>query len=97
MGDVSRQVAVDSTGVPSQNIVWRLKSQERRIDMLESIIAQKPLSKSSSGDSDFDSLQVLEPEFEEEMMFRGKGFKTQFWGSTCPLSALSGVSESSTL
>jgi hypothetical protein len=41
--------------------------------------------------SHFHDFKADEPRIQEEMMFRGKAFKTQFYGSTCALSALTQV------
>jgi hypothetical protein len=78
--------------VPGTSSVEALRSnaraQERRIEELERKLA-------AAGVKDNPSLyrdsKPDEPEIKEEMMFRGKGFKTQFHGSTSVMSTIAQV------
>ncbi|KAF2644348.1 hypothetical protein P280DRAFT_496673 [Massarina eburnea CBS 473.64] len=82
--------------LPSDALTWKLRVQERRLEMLEKKLAALDGAKSFTFDtpsSRFDNLAPEEPRIREDMMFRGKGFKTQFYGSTSPLSSLSQFSE----
>lgn len=93
-GLATRPVPDDNTSTNSSDtLVWKLRMQERRIDALE-----RKLARSSASDpfpdqpsSKFDDFMPEEPRLREEMMFRGKGFKTQFHGSTSALSSLATV------
>ncbi|KZM21607.1 DNA binding [Ascochyta rabiei] len=71
---------------PSNNLRWKLRVQERRIEMLEKKLAATVVNKNLS---QLTHLPAKEPEIAEEMMFRGKGFKTQFHGSTSVMSMIS--------
>lgn len=75
----------------SDALRWKLRMQERRIEMLEKKLA------TTSGINN-PSHMKLRPSEEstrpEEMMFRGKGFKTQFHGSTSVMSMISQVRQS---
>lgn len=73
----------------SDALRWKMRVQERRIEMLEKKLA------ASTDDKNLSKLREVvfkEPERTEEMMFRGKGFKTQFHGSTSVMSMISQVS-----
>lgn len=69
---------------------WKMRLQERRIETLE-----KKLAATSNGNnaspSQLKDLPIKEPEISEEMMFRGKGFKTQFHGTSSVMSMISQV------
>lgn len=86
-----------STSVPSDALSWTVRAQERKLAALERKLASIEQANATSpatlepyhGD-DFDA-PAPEPAFREEMMFRGKGFKTRFYGSTCPMSLLAQV------
>lgn len=72
----------------SDALRWKMRVQERRIEMLEKKLA------ATAGDRNPSTLQDIatkEPKIAEEMMFRGKGFKTQFHGSTSVMSMISQV------
>jgi hypothetical protein len=56
--------------------------------MLEQKLAAKEGSKNPS---QYEDIVPGEPEIKEEMMFRGKGFKTQFHGVTSVMSMISRV------
>ena len=68
----------------------KIRMQERRIEMLE-----KKLAGTSNGNdaspSQLRDLPTKEPEIAEEMMFRGRGFKTQFHGTSSVMSMISQV------
>ena len=67
-------------------------AQERRLEILESKLAAEGGTVTNElAPSHYNDLRVNEPRVHEEMMFRGKAFKTQFYGSTCALSALTRV------
>ncbi|KAJ4345110.1 hypothetical protein N0V95_005923 [Ascochyta clinopodiicola] len=70
----------------SDNLRWKLRVQERRIEMLEKKLAATTGNKNPS---QLTNLHTKDPEIAEEMMFRGKGFKTQFHGSTSVMSMIS--------
>jgi hypothetical protein len=67
---------------------WKARAQERRIEELERQLAAKD---NSNPPSQFKNFHPSEPENQEEMMFRGKGFKTQFHGSTSVMSTIAQV------
>ncbi|KAK7179746.1 transcriptional regulatory protein, partial [Paraphaeosphaeria sporulosa] len=85
------------SGAGSSDLVsWKLRVQERRLEQLENKLAAQSGTGSQAYDSTpshFHDFKANEPLLHEEMMFRGKAFKTQFYGSTCPLSALTQFSE----
>jgi hypothetical protein len=67
---------------------WKHREQERRIAMLE----QKLATRESTGNpSQYEAVITNEPEIKEEIMFRGKGFKSQFNGATSIMSMISMV------
>lgn len=66
----------------------KVRLQERRIEMLEMKLAA---TSNSNNPSQLKDLPFKEPEIAEEMMFRGKGFKTQFHGMTSVMSMISQV------
>jgi hypothetical protein len=72
----------------SDALQWKVRTQERRIAMLEQKLAAKEGSKNPS---QYEDIVPGEPEIKEEMMFRGKGFKTQFHGVTSVMSMISRV------
>lgn len=83
---------------PSDAVTWKLRVQERRLEMMEKRLAALDSDRSPAfnlSPSRFDDFQPDEPRLREEMMFRGKSFKTQFYGSTSPLSVLTQVCASS--
>ncbi|CAO2648745.1 Nn.00g096940.m01.CDS01 [Neocucurbitaria sp. VM-36] len=65
---------------------WKVRHQERRIEILEQKLAA---NNRQMNPSHYQDRRPEEPEFNEEMMFRGKGFKTQFHGATSVLSLIS--------
>jgi hypothetical protein len=71
----------------SDPLRWKMRMQERRIEMLEKKLA----ASTSSNPSQLKNVPFKEPDIEEEMMFRGKGFKTQFHGTTSVMSMISQV------
>ena len=72
----------------SEALRWKLRMQERRIEMLEK---QLTAASSSSDPLHLKIVPTKESTFAEEMMFRGKGFKTQFHGTTSVMSIISQV------
>jgi hypothetical protein len=88
------QAEHSSTGhVSTEVLTWKLRVQERRIEMMQKKLAtlENAHNPSSENPYRFDDSQPEEPQLREEMMFRGKGFKTQFHGSTSILSLLAQV------
>lgn len=84
-----------SASIPPDTLNWKLRVQERRLDLLERKLTKMDGLKNSSDYppshlDEFDP-QADEPKLKEEMMFRGKGFKTQFYGSTSPFSLITHV------
>jgi hypothetical protein len=85
-----------SGNAPTDAAAWKMRMQERRLDLLERKISALD---SSSKDDSYDppsrlrafDAQANEPPLKEEMMFRGKGFKTQFYGSTSAFSLITSV------
>ena len=76
-------------------VTWKLKMQEQRIEMLEKKISVLEGAKNASHPLT-SSLEHQEPGRDvltrtEAMLFRGKSFKTQFYGPTSPISLLSHV------
>lgn len=72
----------------SDALRWKLRMQERRLEMLEARLAT---TSKSGNPSQLKDIPVKAPENLEEMMFRGKGFKTQFHGTTSVMSIISQV------
>lgn len=66
----------------------KARAQEIRIEELERKLFAK---QGDSHPSHYRDSKVAEPETKEEMMFRGKGFKTQFSGSTSVMSLIAQV------
>lgn len=77
----------------SDALRWKVMTQERRIKILERKLAE---TSNTNNPSQLIDLPNEEPEIAEEMMFRGKGFKTQFHGTTSVMSMISQVSYTST-
>jgi hypothetical protein len=67
---------------------WKLRLQESKIEMLQRKLASATESKSLS---EYRTVNSKELDIPEEMMFRGKGFKTQFHGTTSVMSMISQV------
>lgn len=79
---------------PPDTVTWKLKMQEQRIEMLEKQISILGGAKNASHPPTSSPLEHQEPGRDvstctEAMLFRGKSFKTQFYGPTSPLSLLS--------
>jgi hypothetical protein len=66
----------------------KARAQERRIEELERKLAA---TESKDNPSLYRDSKPDEPAIQEEMMFRGKGFKTQFHGSTSVMSTIAQV------
>jgi hypothetical protein len=62
--------------------------QERRIAMLEKKLINQ---EGTQNPSQYEDVVSDEPEIKEEIMFRGKGFKSQFNGATSIMSMISMV------
>lgn len=72
----------------SGELQWKIKTQERRIEMLEQKLAAKHTRPDTSR---FENHSQEEAKSKEEMMYRGKGFKTQFHGASSVMSLISQV------
>lgn len=72
----------------SDALRWKLRMQERRLEMLEARLAA---TSNSGNPSQLKVYPAKAPEIAEEMMFRGKGFKSQFHGTTSVMSMISQV------
>lgn len=76
-------------------LTWKIRLQERRLEAVERRLTEADSSHSGFRvlpyRPDCSNVEVDEPTIKEEMMFRGKGFKTQFYGSTSPFSVISQV------
>lgn len=72
----------------SDALRWKLRLQERRIEILEKKLVA---TSGTNNPSQLKSVSAEEQTSPEEMMFRGKGFKTQFHGSTSVMSMISQV------
>jgi hypothetical protein len=66
----------------------KARAQERRIEELERKLAA---TEGKDNPSFYRNSPPDEPEIKEEIMFRGKGFKTQFHGSTSVMSTIAQV------
>jgi len=76
-------------GGPSvEALRWKTRAQETRIEELERKLAAR---ENNSNPSHFNNGNPAEPDIKEEKMFRGKGFKTQFHGSTSVMSSIAQV------
>lgn len=75
----------------SDALRWKLRMQERRIEMLEKKLAA---TSDSGSPSRLKIASTEETTSVEEMLFRGKGFKTQFHGTTSVMSMISQVDSS---
>ena len=78
----------------TEGVEWKLRLQERRLDALERKLAEKNDEELSLFNPamhrirfDIDDAPVTG----EQMMFRGKVFKTHFYGSTSPFALISQV------
>ncbi|KAG9196640.1 hypothetical protein G6011_01761 [Alternaria panax] len=65
---------------------WKLRMQERRIAKLEHQLATRDRT---GNPSQYEPVVAEEPKIKEELMFRGKGFKSQFNGATSIMSMIS--------
>lgn len=72
----------------SDALQWKIQVQERRIAMLEQRLASQVNTRKASQYAD---MVADEPEIKEEVMFRRKGFKSQFQGPTSVMSTISTV------
>lgn len=66
----------------------KARAQERRIEELERKLAAR---QGDNAPSHYKDPKIAEPDTKEEIMFRGKGFKTQFSGSTSVMSLIAQV------
>ena len=67
----------------------RLEAMERRLERINN--ANNPSYETPPSHLESFDVREQEPVLKEDMMFRGKGFKTQFYGSTSVLSVLTQV------
>lgn len=90
---------VSANSAPTESMEWKLRVQERRLDELERRLAEK----NEEGFSTSLNPAMHRIRFEaddgpvsaEQMMFRGKGFKTHFYGSTSPFALITQVCRAS--
>lgn len=83
-----------STTNPPDTVTWKLRMQEKRIEILEKKLSALEGTKHTSRPNPASSLDHEESGRDvtaqpEAMLFRGKSFKTQFYGSTGSCSLLS--------
>jgi hypothetical protein len=92
MFNVHHSGASDDHANPNSSdaLHWKMRMQERRIEMLEKKLAATSNCNNHSP-SQLRDLHHKENEIAEEMMFRGKGFKTQFHGTSSVMSVISQV------
>jgi hypothetical protein len=83
-----RHTGVHQSDNNSDALRWKVKTQERRIELLERQLAAK---KSTKNPSQYEDVSPKEPHIKEEIMFRGKGFKTLFYGGTNVMSIVAQV------
>lgn len=69
----------------AMSLEWKMRSQERRIESLEHKLAAQDPNNEHLRQEHFSS-EV--PSIPEEMVFRGKGFKTSFHGATSIMSSI---------
>lgn len=83
--------AIDPACAPTsaESLQWKIRIQERRIEMLEQKLAAKDSSRVLS---QYEDVSPEEPELKEDLMYRGKGFKSQFHGATSIMSMIARVS-----
>ncbi|KAF2033867.1 hypothetical protein EK21DRAFT_57810 [Setomelanomma holmii] len=74
-----------SAPTPLEALQWKARAQARRIEELERKLAAND---NDNNPSRFRSLNPEDPGQKEEMMLRGKGFKTQFHGPTSVMSTI---------
>ncbi|KAL6709655.1 hypothetical protein ACN47E_001083 [Coniothyrium glycines] len=90
-GDTASSISLNNTpdhlheAAASRTLQHKLRLLERRFELLESSLAAQ---KRQLNLSQYHNVTVDEPDIEEEMMFRGKGFKTQFHGVTSIMSII---------
>ncbi|KAH7121292.1 fungal-specific transcription factor domain-containing protein [Dendryphion nanum] len=82
-----------ANSAPSESVEWKLRVQERRLDALEKRLREKQDDELST--SLYPAMHRIRPDAvdhdlvsTEQMMFRGKGFKTHFYGSTSPFALI---------
>ena len=85
-GTENQEYAVGDTSLEA--LRWKARAQDRRIEELERKLVVKD---DSSKPSHFLDVTPAETVHKEEIMFRGKGFKTQFHGSTSVMSTIAQV------
>ena len=78
----------DQAHASPDDLRWKVRVQERRIQLLEQKLAAKDKVRVTS---DYDPRIPEGPDLKEEMMFRGKGFKTQFHGATSVMTQIAQV------
>jgi hypothetical protein len=86
-----RHAGVHAPDSTSDALRWKVRTQERRIELLERQLAVK---NSSKNPSQYEDVNPEEPQIEENIMFRGKSFKTQFHGGTSVMCIVAQVEQS---
>ena len=85
-----------SSNISTDSLTWRFRMQERRLEAMERRLerinnANNPSYETPPSHLESFDVREQEPVLKEDMVFRGKGFKTQFYGSTSVLSVLTQV------
>ncbi|OCK80873.1 hypothetical protein K432DRAFT_442833 [Lepidopterella palustris CBS 459.81] len=85
---------------PADSITWKFRMQERRIEKLEKKLSELDGNRDGSYPTplsaaldDIAGTKISESSQSEVKIFRGKGFKTQFYGSTSSLGLFSQLRE----
>ncbi|KAF2134067.1 hypothetical protein P153DRAFT_353273 [Dothidotthia symphoricarpi CBS 119687] len=80
-----RTAEIHEDNASSDTLRWKLRVQERRIEMLE----RELITKESRTQSQYNVHLPEEPEIKSESMIRGKGLRTQFHGPTSVMTMIS--------
>ncbi|KAH6075346.1 hypothetical protein HBI67_052590 [Parastagonospora nodorum] len=88
--DATRHIALpSSSGSSLESMQLQARAQERRIEDLERQLAAAKRQENSNHSSRYSDFVPVElDQGKEALMFRGKGFKTQFHGSTSVMSTI---------
>ncbi|KAF2204559.1 hypothetical protein GQ43DRAFT_428837 [Delitschia confertaspora ATCC 74209] len=84
-----RSSSAEHSRLISDSLDWQLRTQDRRLEVLEKKVAGLQGENNNSSSWPNRSLQAhpnaKDPPFLETPLLRGKGFNTKFYGSTSPL------------
>lgn len=78
------------SNLSTESLTWNLRTQNRRIEALETRVASLDGTRGFSAPAHANG-EAKQPPVQERLMFKGRGFKTQFYGSTSQLSLLNNV------